>query len=93
MGKTFQEIDTFVRDALNHVIRDEQVQAETTETAITALQGQKRKANEELEMLLEDERRQPITHNHYHAHHVQKSPQESTRALIRKAMVDCTDQD
>ena len=81
MGKTFQEIDTFVRDALNHVIRDEQVQ------------GQKRKVNEELEMPLEDERRQPITHNHYHAHHVQKSPQESTRALIRKAMVDCTDQD
>lgn len=39
----------------------------------------------ELEKLLEDERRQPITYNHYYTDNIQKAEQDSIRKDVRQA--------
>ena len=42
----------------------------------------------ELTRLLEDERQQPITYNHYYTENVQKSRKDATRKLIKKAIAE-----
>jgi hypothetical protein len=82
-----------VKDALSHVVKDEQVLAGLMEIANAPLQNNKSKAKEELENLRRDEMQQPITYNHYYTDNVQKSRQDSTRKLIRKAMNETKEQD
>lgn len=83
----------FVRAALAHVIKDEQVHSEVLETTIASLQKNIQAAKQELEVLCEDEKLQPITYNHYYTDNIQKARQEAMRNMLKKAMDETTAQD
>lgn len=45
-----------------------------------------RHAHEELETLLDDEKRQPITYNHYYTDNIQKSRQKHSRKQLQESI-------
>ncbi|KAK5017524.1 hypothetical protein LTR16_000589 [Cryomyces antarcticus] len=81
-----EKITAFVIAVLHHIARDEQVLVELLDITGGSLLRSKKAAKDELQKLLEDEKQQPITYNHYYTDNVQHSRQESTRKLLRKAM-------
>jgi hypothetical protein len=87
------EIAQFIEVALEHVVKDERVRAEISESASATLQKNVQKATKELESLCGDERLQPITYNHYYTDNVQNDRQESLKKMLRKAMNDSAAQD
>lgn len=82
------KITAFVKAVLHHLAKDEQVLVELLEMTVVSLQRSKKVAKDELQKLLEDEKQQPITYNHYYTDNVQHSRQESTRKLLKKAMAE-----
>lgn len=91
--KIYGEIEDFLEAATRHLITDEQVRDDVLEIAISAMKMQKTKAAKELKHLYEDEKQQPLTYNHYYTDNVQKSRQDATRKIIRKAMDNAREQD
>ncbi|KAH8804419.1 interferon-induced GTP-binding protein Mx2 [Xylogone sp. PMI_703] len=89
----FDEIRSFVRAALEHVARDEQVLLKLVEITTASLQSHKEIADKELENLWQDEQRQPITYNHYYTDNVQNARHKSLRDLLKRAMTETTAQD
>ncbi|KAI4271952.1 MAG: hypothetical protein L6R38_006737 [Xanthoria sp. 2 TBL-2021] len=76
----------FVKSRLRHIIHDERIFSDLLEIIIASLQTSQKNAEEELNKLWQDEKQQPITYNHYYTDNVQKSRQDTTRQMIRKAM-------
>ncbi|RFU28102.1 hypothetical protein B7463_g8219, partial [Scytalidium lignicola] len=89
----FEEIKSFVRAALAHVAKDEQVYLELVEITTVSLQSYKEIADKELENIWQDEQRQPITYNHYYTDNVQNARHDSLRKLLKKAMAETAAQD
>ncbi|KAI7081126.1 hypothetical protein KC356_g9299 [Hortaea werneckii] len=50
-------------------------------------------AEKELQILVEDEQRQPITYNHYYTDNIQEARQNASRDLIHKIVKDTADDD
>ncbi len=88
-----EEIVGFVKNALSHIVQDEQVLYDLLEITTASLQRSKQNAEEELKKLCQDEKQQPITYNHYYTDNVQKSRQDSTRQMIREAMDEARRED
>ena len=86
-------IKTFVDVALKHVVLDEHVRLELTEVVYGCLQVNMKAAQDELRKLWKDENHQPITYNHYFTDNIQKSRQQGTQSLLRKAMAETREQD
>ena len=57
------------------------------------LSGQMSTASAELEVLIEDERQQPITFNHYYTDNVQKARQSDSQDLISTVIQDAANND
>jgi hypothetical protein len=87
------EIAKFIEAALEHVVKDERVRDQISESASATLQENVQMAIKELENLCSDERLQPITYNHYYTDNVQNDRQESLKKMLRKAMNDSATQD
>jgi hypothetical protein len=87
------EIKMFVRSALDHVVKDEQVRAEILESPFTSSNINFRVVIEDLERLCRDERLQPITCNHYYTNNIQNARQGDLKKMIGKAMNDSAAQD
>ena len=87
------EITAFVKAALKHITKDDQVLVELLEVTASSLLANQLAALAELEKLCMDEKQQPITYNHYYTDTVQHGRQESTRKSIRKAMDETTRHD
>ena len=83
----------FVSSALEHVVKDERVRVEISESAFATLQTNLGAAAEELDRLCRDERLQPITYNHYYTDNVQNARQGDLKKMIGKLMNDSAAQD
>lgn len=77
---------TFVRATLRHITKEEDVLGDLLEATSTSLQKNKKAATDELERLVQDEKQQPITYNHYYTDNVQTSRQEGTKKWLGKVM-------
>lgn len=78
---------------MGHITKDEQVLAELLEITDVSLEGTRKAARSELQKLIQDEKQQPITYNHYYTDNVQKFRQESTKKMLRKVMDEAKAQD
>jgi hypothetical protein len=56
-------------------------------------ENKKRAAAEELKSLVEDEKRQPITYNHYYTDNIQNARQDSMKNSIQAAMQSVVEND
>ena len=59
-------VSTFLQAAMKFVIKDSKVRQNVQNCVEKSVQGNIKHAIDELNMLLEDEARQPITYNHYY---------------------------
>lgn len=87
------EIKHFVRSGLEHIIKDERVRLEISESTFTKLQANLQTAKGELRRLCRDEQLQPITYNHYYTDNIQNARQGDLKRMIGKAMNDSAAQD
>lgn len=84
-------VGDFMRAALEHVIKEESVRWEISQLIFKSLGLDAKAGRNELDRLLEDEKQQPITYNHYYTDNIQKSRQDFLRNSIEKAMREATD--
>lgn len=84
-------VGDFMHAALEYVIQEEGVRWEISQLIHESLDKNARAGRSELERLLEDEKQQPITYNHYYTDNMQKSRQDFLRNSIEKAMREATD--
>jgi hypothetical protein len=84
-------VDEFIQAALEHVVQEEGVRWEISQLILESLDRNARAGRSELDKLLEDERQQPITYNHYYTDNIQKSRQDFLRNSMEKAMREATD--
>jgi Zn-finger nucleic acid-binding protein len=80
-----------MRAALDHLVQEEGVRWEVLQLILEPLDRGARAGRSELDKLLEDERQQPITYNHYYTDNIQKSRQDFLRNSKKKAMREATD--
>ena len=81
-----QVVDEFMQAALEHVVREEGVRWEISQLILESLDRNARAGRSELDRLLEDEKQQPITYNHYYTDNIQKSRQDFLRNSIENKM-------
>ncbi|MCJ1232038.1 hypothetical protein MMC12_008719, partial [Toensbergia leucococca] len=86
LARMDSETAEFVDEVLLHIVKEDDVRQEIREITNASLQNNLTIAQEELRKLLEDEKRQPITYNHYYTDNIQNARQDATRKLIQKAV-------
>lgn len=86
-----QVVDEFMGAVLEHVVQEKGVRREISHLILESLDRNVRAGRSELERLLEDERQQPITYNHYYTDNIQKSRQDFLKNSIEKTMKEATD--
>ncbi|KAG4429202.1 hypothetical protein IFR05_015315 [Cadophora sp. M221] len=91
--KLFEITADFVDGAINHVVHEENMRREIILLANNRLEEGKILANDELQKLLADERRQPITYNHYYTDNIQNARESSMKDAIQKAMRAAVEKD
>lgn len=86
MNTMYDAVIDFVNSGLSYIIHNERTFSDLLEIIITSLQRSKKNAEEEFNRLWQDEKQQLITYNYYYTDNVQKSRQDTTRRMIRKAI-------
>ncbi|KAI9035673.1 uncharacterized protein KD926_003151 [Aspergillus affinis] len=79
-------ISTFLQAALKFVIKDIKVRENVQNCVEKSVQGNIKRAIDELNVLLEDEARQPITYNHYYTDNIQKARNGQSKHQIQDSM-------
>ncbi|KFX96517.1 hypothetical protein O988_05265 [Pseudogymnoascus sp. VKM F-3808] len=76
----------FVDIILNWIIEEEDVKSRVREIIQSKFEVKKAAAAKELETLIKDEKRQPITYNHYYTDNIQNARHDAMKGNIQKAM-------
>ncbi|KAJ6101417.1 dynamin GTPase [Penicillium canescens] len=79
-------VSTFLEAALNFVIKDIKVRRNVQNCVEKSVQGNFKRAINELNVLLEDEARQPITYNNYYTDNIQKARNDQSKHQIQDSM-------
>lgn len=79
-------VSTFLQAALKFVIKDIKVRQNVQNCVEKSVQGNIKRAIDELNVLLEDEARQPITYNHYYTDNIQKARNDQSKHQIQDSM-------
>ncbi|KFY02398.1 hypothetical protein V494_00073 [Pseudogymnoascus sp. VKM F-4513 (FW-928)] len=77
---------SFVDMVLDCIVVEEDVKSRIREIIQSKFEIQKLAAAKELEMLIKDEKRQPITYNHYYTDNIQNARHDAVKGNIQKAM-------
>ncbi|KAL5349553.1 hypothetical protein ACLOAV_005848 [Pseudogymnoascus australis] len=77
---------SFVDMVLNCIVVEEDVKSRIREIIQSKFEIQKLAAAKELEMLIKDEKRQPITYNHYYTDNIQNARHDAIKGNIQNAM-------
>jgi len=83
----------FVKQAMEYVVKDPVIRTHLHQIAESHLEDNIRKASEEMEKILKDEKRPVSTYNHYYTDNIQKARGDALRKKIRKALNDAVGQD
>ncbi|KFZ14812.1 hypothetical protein V501_03056, partial [Pseudogymnoascus sp. VKM F-4519 (FW-2642)] len=78
---------------LNCIIEEEDVESRVREIIQSKFEIKKAGAAKELETLIKDEKRQPITYNHYYTDNVQNARHDAMKGNIQKAMQSVVEHD
>lgn len=91
--KLFQVILSFVERALTTVILEEDIRQEILLIATSKLEEVRKLAQDELQRILANKKRQPITYNHYYTDNIQNAREGLLRAAIQKAVRGAVEED
>jgi hypothetical protein len=79
-------VSRFIHAGLAFIVKDPDVRKNITEGIRNMLHLHARKANEELDQLLRDEARHPITYNHYYTDNIQKARLNCSKNDLKESM-------
>jgi hypothetical protein len=83
----------FVDMVLDYIVIEEDVKSRLREIIHSKFEIKKLAAAKELEMLIKDEKRQPITYNHYYTDNIQNARHDAMKGNIQKAMHSVVERD
>ncbi|KAJ2967000.1 hypothetical protein NQ176_g9880 [Zarea fungicola] len=86
-------VSQWVKDMASSLIAEDHLQCEIRRILMASLETAKQLALEELDKLICDERRSPLTYNHYYTDNVQKARLDGQRAAVRTAIAQVTNED
>ncbi|KAL3418167.1 dynamin [Phlyctema vagabunda] len=86
LESVFSTTVNFIDIVFDSVITEAIVRDSVREIVLEKLEFNKQGAAEELKRLVEDEKRQPITYNHYYTDTIQNARKDSAKIAIQKAM-------
>ncbi|QKX63194.1 uncharacterized protein TRUGW13939_10363 [Talaromyces rugulosus] len=86
-------VSRFIHSALAFVAKDPNVRKSLTEGIKLTLQNHTTEAYKELEKLLLDEARHPVTYNHYYTDNIQKARLDRSKQDLKSSMDDAIHED
>lgn len=86
-------VSRFTRSALKFVVKDLEVLQNLTQGIRATLDVNAKQAYEELDKLLGDEARHPVTYNHYYTDNIQKARLDRSKRDLKVSMDDTIRQD
>lgn len=86
MQRVYTKLCSFVDTLVDHIVQEERVTMAIKERVYQHLSEYMERAMTELKTLVQDERQQPITYNHYFTDNIQKDRQSEARELISQLM-------
>lgn len=75
------------------MITEDKVRDEILQLTASRLEISRENAQVELQKIVDDEKRQPITYNHYYTDNIQNARQESLKKAIQSAMKGVVNED
>ncbi|KAJ5210048.1 Dynamin [Penicillium cf. griseofulvum] len=81
-------VSRFVNAALTYAIKDGKVHENIGRLVSTTLEANVEAAEHELEKIIADEKRQPITYNHYYTDNIQNARNEASKSIIEASVRD-----
>ncbi|EAW11456.1 putative dynamin GTPase [Aspergillus clavatus NRRL 1] len=93
VGEIVSLVSQFVSHALKFVVKDPKVCDSVSKVVNAALHVGIQHAHEELEKLLQDETRQPITYNHYYTDNIQKARLDRSKRQLAKSLDAAIEED
>ncbi|KAL1647114.1 hypothetical protein SLS58_002885 [Diplodia intermedia] len=86
-------VQKFVNKVLDKIVTEDHVRSELHRYVSEKLEICAQEAEKELARILADEKREPMTYNHYYTDNIQKSRQSSMRSSIQAAMRNVISED
>ncbi|PCG88591.1 Dynamin [Penicillium occitanis (nom. inval.)] len=86
-------VNQFIHSALAHVVKDAKVRQSLTQVIEATLDINVQEAHQELDKLLLDESRHPITYNHYYTDNIQKARLDRSKRDLKVSMDDAIRED
>ncbi|KAJ5533419.1 dynamin GTPase [Penicillium frequentans] len=86
-------VSNFLQAALKFVVKDNKVRQNVHRCVEKSVQENNKRALDELNVLLEDEARQPITYNHYYTDNIQKARNDQSKHRIQESMHNAIEND
>ncbi|KAL2856524.1 P-loop containing nucleoside triphosphate hydrolase protein [Aspergillus pseudoustus] len=86
-------VSRFIQSALKYVVKDAKVRQSLTQSIRNTLDVNAREAYEELNRILGDEARHPITYNHYYTDNIQKARLDRSKKDLKVSMDDIIRED
>lgn len=89
----YKELQSFVTVLTRYITHEEKIHLEINKQVNEHLASHMSEAEKELQLLVDDEKRQPITYNHYYTDNIQKARQNASRDLINRIVKETADDD
>ncbi|KAL2866116.1 putative dynamin GTPase [Aspergillus lucknowensis] len=86
-------VSRFIHSALAFTVKDPITRQSLTERIKVSLSINAKEASEELDKLLQDETRHPITYNHYYTDNIQKARLDRSKKNLQVSMEDAIEKD
>ncbi|KAI5456200.1 P-loop containing nucleoside triphosphate hydrolase protein [Mariannaea sp. PMI_226] len=93
LEKVLEMVSVWVRQAIDRICQEEQLCQEVKEMLQEWLQSVRKKACNELDKLIQDEKRGPLTYNHYYTDNVQKARLNSQRLAMKDVVAGVAEED
>ncbi|KUJ16853.1 putative dynamin GTPase [Mollisia scopiformis] len=93
LTQLFQVTSNFVEKALTKVFLEDDARQEILLIARNKLEEAWKLANDELQKILADEKRQPITYNHYYTDNIQNAREDSLKKAMQAAVRGAVEED
>jgi len=89
----FRVTTSFVERALTWVVLEEDSRQKILLIATSRLEEARKLAQDELQKILSDEKKQPITYNHYYTDNIQNAREDSLKNSIQRAVREAVTED
>lgn len=93
VDNVFSAVSKWVGKAADRLLHEEKIRREISELLQDWMQRAREQASDELSKLIQDEKRSPLTYNHYYTDNVQKARLNFQRMVIKDVVAEVTEEE